>query len=332
VAYHNSRHFDEVSERLKSHTHQWVPCESMGDDELLKHLRADGIDVLIDLSGTTADGRSEVFAQRAAPVQVSYLGYPTTTGIPAMDFRISDPVIDPPGHEPYSTETVLHCASGMFCYRPDSHSDVGEPAHRRNGFVTFGSFNNIPKYSDQALALWSEVLKEVPHSRLLLKTKALGDPKVRDLLLKRFAQIGIGCDRLLLNPYRPDLLSHLELYREVDIALDTYPYNGATTTCEALWAGVPVVTLQGQTHTSRMGASILTSIGRTEWIAVDAKRFVEIAATLAAQPAELASFRENARAVMRASPLMDGVAHTRNFEDLLFQAWQARIAPTERCD
>lgn len=324
VAYHNSRQHDEVSERLKSHCSSWVACHTLTDDQLLRRIRRDQIDVLIDLSGPTADARSEVFAMRAAPVQVSYLGYPTTTGIPAMDFRISDASIDPPGQEAQSTEVVLRCASGMFCFRPDHAGDVGQPPVMRNGFVTFGSFNNVPKYSDRTLALWAQVLLATPGSRLLLKTKAVGDPEVQRLLRARFAELGLASERLLLNTWRPDLQSHLELYREVDVALDSFPYNGATTTCEALWAGVPVVTLRGQTHASRMGASILRALGRAEWIAADVPQFVDIARALADSPQALATFRASARDCMRASPLMAAAAHTREFEDLLFKAWEMR--------
>jgi predicted O-linked N-acetylglucosamine transferase (SPINDLY family) len=330
VAYHNTRHFDEMSERLKGYVSKWVPCKELSDEALVKRIRADGVDVLIDLSGLTSDGRAGVFAQRAAPVQVSYLGYPTTTGIPAMDFRISDAVIDPVGEEAHATEVVLRCARGMFCYRPDSDGDVGEPPHVRHGFVTFGSFNNLPKYSDQTLELWAAVLKAVPGSKLFLKTRALADEDLQRLLRERFAALGVGAERLLLNPWRPDLRSHLELYREVDIGLDTYPYNGATTTCEALWSGVPVVTLKGATHTSRMGASILRSLGHAEWVAADAQGFVELASSLARQPEVLAAFRAGARDEMRASALMDGAGHTRDFEDLLFQAWQQRCEAASR--
>jgi protein O-GlcNAc transferase len=333
TAYHSSRHFDEVSARLKACTDHWVPCASLSDAELLKRIRADAVDVLIDLSGATADGRPEVFAQRAAPLQCSYLGYPTTTGIAAMDVRISDWAIDPPGHERFSSETVLRCRDGMFCYRPDSDADVGEPPHLRNGFITFGSFNNLPKYSEETFTAWAEVLKQVPRSKLLIKTKALGDASIRHLVLERFAALGVAGERLIFNPWRPDLRSHLELYREIDIALDTFPYNGATTTCEALWAGVPVVSRQGLTHTSRMGTSILTALGRTEWIAADAPAFVAIASELARSPQVLAEFRANARRLMRESPLMNAAAHARDFEDLLFQAWQSRCeaapAPVE---
>jgi len=324
VAYHSSRVFDEVSARLKAHTQRWVACEALSDDDLVRRIRADAIDVLIDLSGTTADGRPEVFAQRAAPVQISYLGYPTTTGIPAMDYRISDAVIDPPGEEGHSTEQLLRCPDGMFCYRPDSTVEVGEPPLLRNGFVTFGSFNNLPKYSEQTLALWAEVLHAVPGSKLLLKAKALADAEVRQILGARLATHGIGSDRLVCNPWRPDLTSHLELYREIDIALDTFPYNGATTTCEALWAGVPVLSLRGRTHTSRMGASILTAIGRPDWVSESPAALAAAARRLAGDASALSAFRSDARRQLRSSPLLAGPAQTRHFEDLLFQAWEQR--------
>lgn len=322
-AYHNSQFFDEVSVRLRSHTDHWVPCASMTDDELLRKIRSDRIDVLIDLSGTTADGRPEVLAQRAAPMQVTYLGYPTTTGIPTVDFRVTDGLIDPVGNDANSTESLLRCFRTMFCYRPDSSPALGESPHLRNGYVTFGSFNNLTKVSECTLSLWAAVLKMVPCSRLLLKTKALADAEVQRVVYDRFLELGVPRDRLVLSPWRPDVRSHLEVYQDVDIALDTFPYCGATTTCEALWSGVPVITLRGRTHTSRMGASILCAVGHSEWIADSVEDYVALASTLARQSGALTAFRASAREQMQASALMDGAAFAQDFEDLLFQGWHA---------
>ncbi|MBY0367015.1 MAG: tetratricopeptide repeat protein, partial [Burkholderiaceae bacterium] len=252
-AYHNHRVHDEVSERLKAQVAQWRPCAGLSDEALWRLIRSDQIDVLIDLSGWTHHGRPEVLAWRAAPLQIAFLGYPTASAIPNIDFRISDAVIDPPDSAP--GDAVLRCAPSMFCYRPDTELAVGEPPCLRQGFITFGSFNNIPKWSPATLALWAEVLHAVPGSRLMVKTRALQDPGLREQVVQRFAALGIGTDRLQLEAHRDDLSHHLALYRDIDIALDCFPYNGATTTLEALWSGVPVIKLAGRSAAARMGAS-----------------------------------------------------------------------------
>lgn len=322
-AYHNARISDEVSARLRSHVDHWVPCAEMDDAALLARIRADAVDLLVDLSGHTAEARLGVFAARAAPLQATYLGYPTTTGVASIDLRLSDDTIDPPGHEAHNSERVLRLPGGMFCYRPDHDADPGEPPLRRNGFVTFGSFNVMAKVGEATLAQWAAALHRVPRSRLFLKTRALDQPGTCDALRRRLAALDIAPERLLLNPWRPDLGSHLELYREIDIALDTFPYNGATTSCEALWMGVPVLTRRGATHPARMGASLLTAIGRPQWIADDIEGFAARAAALAADGDALAAFRRGARAELRASALMDEAARAADFGRLLLQAWEA---------
>lgn len=323
IAYHTAHASDEVTARLKARTTAWVDAADLSDDDFAARIRGDGIDVLVDLSGHTADGRLAVFARRPAPVQMSYLGYPTTTGSSAIDYRLSDGVIDPIGCDTWSTETVLRFERGMFCYRPDAEPEVGPPPLQRNGHITFGSFNSFAKLSAKTLSMWAGVLHAVPGSRLYLKARSLGSSIVRSRLLQRLAALGIGAERLVLNAWRADLHSHLDVYREVDIGLDTFPFNGATTTCESLWMGVPVVTLHGATHVSRMGASILRSAGLDGWTATSVDEFIDLAAQHAAQPEALARFRAGARVQLRASALMDSLAHTANLERLILAACEA---------
>lgn len=324
-AYHTGTTSDDVTARLRACTDRWVDAAELTDDTLAERIRADGIDVLVDLSGYTADGRLAVFAQRPAPVQMSYLGYPTTTGMSAVDFRISDGVIDPLDAETWSSESILRCGRGMFCYQPEVEPDVGPlPAHS-NGHITFGSFNNLAKISEATLSLWAGVLLAVPGSKLCLKARALGAAVVRTRLVQRLAARGISEDRLLLNPWSSDLQTHLDVYRSVDIGLDTFPFNGATTTCESLWMGVPVVTLRGATHVSRMGASILQSAGLDGWTAASAGEFIELARLHATQPEALGRFRAGAREQLRASPLLDAAGHTADFEHLLRAACDGRL-------
>lgn len=325
TAYRSGGTSDEVTERLRAHTSAWVDAVDLTDNELARRIRDDGIDVLIDLSGHTAEGRLAVFAQRPAPVQMTYLGYPTTTGLSTIDYRISDHAIDPIGAEAWSTEALLRCERGMFCYRPEVEPEVGPLPALRNGYVTFGSFNNLAKVSDKTLSMWAGTLHAVPGSKLRLKARALRSKRVSSLLLKKMASLGITEDRLILNPWQADLQGHLGVYQEVDIALDTFPYNGATTTCESLWMGVPVITLCGRTHVSRMGLSILRSAGFEGWAATSVPRFIELSALHAARPEALAQFRSRARQQLRASALLNATAHAADFEALILAAWEEHM-------
>ncbi|MBY0468423.1 MAG: tetratricopeptide repeat protein [Burkholderiaceae bacterium] len=323
TCYHNLGWGDATTARLKSYGHRWVDCDGLSDDQLARQIQEDGIHLLIDLAGHTARSRLLMFSRGAAPVQLTYLGYPTISGVPANDFRITDAVIDPePTDLPaFASEAPLRLGRSMFCYRPDEQPPIGDAPCLRNGFVTFGSFNNIAKVTDHTLDAWAQALNAVPDSRLLLKAAAMAQPSNRDNIERFMAARGIAPDRLTLQPWISGKSTHLEMYNGIDIALDTFPYNGATTTCEALWMGVPVVSLRGRTHTSRMGASILHAIGKTEWVADSDARFVQIAAGLAADAAALSAWRQAARADLQQSGLFDERGFVVDFEQTLQRAW-----------
>lgn len=321
TCYHNLAWGDAVTERFKSHGHHWVECEGVSDEHLRRRIEADGIHVLIDLSGHTTNSRIFMFARASAPVQISYLGYPTISGVPAIDFRITDPVIDPGDMPPLASEQPLRLPRTMFCYRPDEHTPIGPPPARRAGHITFGSFNNIAKVSDHTLALWAQAMNAVPGSRLLLKSSSMAQASNRDNIERFMAERGVAADRLSLQPWIANKSSHLELYNEVDVALDPFPYNGATTTCEALWMGVPVVTRRGRTHTSRMGASLLLAIGRAEWVADSDADYVATIVRLAGDAEGRARWRLHAREALAASPLFDEAGFAQAFEAVLAQAW-----------
>ena len=325
LAYDTSPAGDDVTERLKVQVAGWVSAEAMSDDELAARISADGVHILVDLAGHTAGGRPGVLARRPAPVQISYLGYPTSTGLPAIGWRISDDIIDPGGEDICCDETVLRMPAGMFCYRPDTHLDVGPLPALRNGHITFGSFNNIAKMSPATLALWAGVLRAVPGSRLLLKARSLATPSLQHRLQAAFAAHGVAADRLRLESWADDLDGHLAVYREVDIALDTYPYNGATTTCEALWMGVPVLSLAGATHVSRAGASILHAAGLDDWVMYSADEFQAKACTVAHADAwqALALLRQDLRERLRASPQFNAQRQDDDLQALFERAWQA---------
>ena len=322
--YYNHHVQDPVTVRLQALGHPWRACSELTDGELLQQIEADRIDLLVDLSGHTQASRLSVMARRAAPVQLTYLGYPTLTGVPAIDFRISDRVIDPDDGARDGPEAVLHCAASMFCFRPEAAPEVRPVSPLEAGGVTFGSFNNAAKLSDRTLALWSAVLRAVPRSRLMLKSVSLGDTVNQHDIRAFMHARGIAPERLVFDPWRGGLTEHLSCYGDVDIALDTYPYNGATTSCEALWMGVPLVSRRGKTHASRMGASLLHAVGRGDWVADDDAGFVAIAAALAADAGGRSAWRRGARETLRRSPLMDHAGFTRGFESLLDAAWRRR--------
>lgn len=328
--YYNRAYGDATTRRLQALGHHWVEAEGLSDFELLQRVRADGIDILIDLTGHTAGGRLRVFAMGAAPLQISYLGYPTATGVRGMHHRLSDHIIDPGNMPGTGTEQALCLPHSMFCYSPPEAPAVRlEPPSRRGG-LTLGSFNNLAKLTDHTLALWAQVMQALPHSRLLLKAGAAADEANRRNIEAFMAQHGIEATRLDLRARVGERDDHLALYNEVDVALDTFPFNGATTTCEALWMGVPVVSLRGRTHTSRMGASILTAAGQQQWLANSDAEFVAKAVALAHDEPQRARWRSQARDTLRHNPLLDAPRFAADVEQLLVQAWQSQGSEAAR--
>jgi predicted O-linked N-acetylglucosamine transferase (SPINDLY family) len=323
-AYHGHEVEDEVSRRLRSHVTQWRTLVGLSDEEIARGIREDGIDILVDLNGHTAMNRLPVFARKPAPVQVTWLGYPNTTGLAAMDYRLTDRYADPPGMtERYHTEMLWRLPESFSCYRPpDAAPEVGDLPCGEHGVITFGSFNNRTKIGPETIALWARVLHSEPGSRLMLKGTGFDSEAVQEALRDAFRVHGIGDERLQLLGGRDSHAEHLRRYHAIDIALDPFPYNGTTTTLDALWMGVPVVTLEGQTHVSRVGVSLLTHLGLTEWIARSADEYVEIAARWAAREQRLAALRRELRARMVCSPLTDAPAFTRHLESAYRAMWE----------
>lgn len=324
--YHGRGHGDGMTEHLRGLGHHWVDTDAMSDEALARRIRADGIGVLVDLSGHTSGARLRVFGMGAAPAQVSYLGYPTHSGVQRIAHRISDHTIDPGDMPDIGCEKPLPLPRSMFCWRAPESPAIGPPPSMQRGHVTFGSFNNHAKISDRCLALWARVLQAVPRSRLLLKSASVADAVNRAELEAFMAQRGIGAERLDLRSRVADRCEHFETYNQIDIALDPFPYNGATTTCEALWMGLPVVTLAGSTHAGRMGASILQAAGRRCWVAHDEDRYVALAAGLAVDSDGRQAWREEARNQLARSELTDETGFARCFEAALEIAWSERAA------
>jgi protein O-GlcNAc transferase len=319
---------DDVTLRLSRLSPHYRDIHTLSDEQAAVQIQLDKIDILVDLSGHTADNRLPIFAHKPAPIQVSYLGYPGTTGLSTIDYRLTDGYADPPGMtESHHSEKLIRLPDTFLCFRPhlQSPSVTALPAIS-SGSITFGSFNNFSKMNAAIVELWSKLLHRVPNSQLLIKARSLNDPATRQRLLNAFADQGIAAERIQLHPGQPKIADHLQVYGRVDIALDTYPYHGTTTTCEALWMGVPVVTLAGNRHISRVGVSILNNIGLPELIAKTSDEYVEIAAKLANDRQGLAEMRATIRQRMLASPLMDAVKMTRNIETAYQQMWNAYVA------
>jgi predicted O-linked N-acetylglucosamine transferase (SPINDLY family) len=319
---------DEVTRRLRSRADQWRDIAGLGDERVAALIRADRIDLLVDLAGHTARNRLLVFARRPAPVQATWLGYPNTTGLAAIDFRVTDAVSDPPGQtEAWHTEALVRLDGPFSCYAPPAESPTVSPLPAlAAGHVTFGCLNNLAKVTPPTVALWAQLLGAVAGSRLLLKSAGLADAETAARLRAEFAGQGIDPARLDLRGAGQSVARHLAVYHEVDVALDPFPYNGTTTTCEALWMGVPVVTLAGDAHVSRVGASLLTHLDMPECIAEDPAAYVERARGLAGDLARLAALRAALRDRLRASPLCDGPGFTRKLEDAFRAMWRKKMS------
>jgi predicted O-linked N-acetylglucosamine transferase (SPINDLY family) len=311
---------DSVTTRLQGLADHWLVTVGLSDQQLAERIWIDGIDILVDLAGHSAANRLLVFARKPAPVQVTWLGYPNTTGLKAIDYRLVDAVTDPVGEaDALASETLVRLEDGFLCY--GGLRDGPEPTPPpcvKTGTVTFGSFNKPAKLSNVTFDAWAKLLSRLPQARMILKGKAFADAATRTLILARLSERGVAADRIELVAWLRGVAEHLALYRRVDIALDPFPFNGATTTCEALWMGVPVVTLKGQRHVARVGASLLTQIGLTDLIADSVDEYVEIAAALAGNPKRLDDLRRTLRPRMEIAH--NEVAFARKMERFMVRA------------
>ena len=323
-AYYNHAREDERTQELKPLFEEWRSIHGVSDDDTAAMIRRDGIDILIDLTGHTGHSRLSLFALKPAPVQISWIGYPNTTGLPTIDYRLTDEFADPSGSsDEFHTETLIRLPDCFLCYSPLREApEVVPPPVTECGNITFGSFNTRVKIGDETLALWRQVLTAVPNAKLVIKSAVgLSEQSGKDELLQKIKLAGIDTERVTLHSAPEALGDHLALYGTIDICLDTFPYHGTTTTCEALWMGVPVVTLAGESHVSRVGVSLLSNIGLQELIAHSAAEYVRIAAALARDPARLIELRATMRERMLASPLLDATSMARNLESALHQMW-----------
>jgi predicted O-linked N-acetylglucosamine transferase (SPINDLY family) len=304
TCYHSHDVEDQVTARLRQSADQWRTIADMDDETAAAVIRRDGIHILVEMAGHTAWNRLELLNLRPAPLQVTWLGYPHSTGLASVDYRISDGCADPLGSsELLHTEQLWRIAAPFLCFmQPENAPPVAPLPAERNGFVTFCSFNNFAKVNDEVIALWREILDELPEARLLLKSEVFAD----EVTAANIIQLsGLPRERLILIGTTPDRGAHLALYGQVDIALDTFPYNGTTTTCEALYMGVPVVTLRGEHHAARVGGTLLEAVGTPELMAENRANYVAAAVSLAQDLPKLRQLRAGLRGMLEGSALMD---------------------------
>ncbi|MFQ5469338.1 MAG: sulfotransferase domain-containing protein [Gammaproteobacteria bacterium] len=330
VCYSNSKVDDDVTKNIKKSCHLFAKIYNLTDEELAQRIVDDEIHMLIDLSGHTGDSRVSVMRYKPAPVQITYLGYPNTTGLGSVDYRITDHFSES-GKQKY-TEQLIYMPESFICFGEFNDREISsELAAKRNGYITFGSFNNVGKITPTAIRVWSEILNRVEGSRLIVKSGNVEQSQIQKNVINEFAKYGIHEDRLELRGYHVEKNNHLDYYNEVDIALDTFPYNGTTTTCEALWMGVPVLTLVGDVHAQRVSYSILKNIGIEEIIAYSEEQYIDIALQLANDIERLEKLHKLIPVQLKSSILCDPDRFTRQLETLYQDAWKEKmsVAPWE---
>lgn len=320
--YANQSDVDGISDHFRKHSAGWKQVPTVNDAQLTDMIRADGIDILVDLAGHTSGNRLGVMGRRPAPVQVTYLGYPNTTGLSAIDYWITDGIADPIDQPMYSTETILRLPGCFCCFRPSADVPAVAPAPCvANGHVTFGLLHKMAKYNPMMLDLWTKVLDAVPQSKLLVHRDSL-DKSVQERLLREFTTRGIDAGRIEFDKRSAKEGAHYATYGRIDISLDSLPWSGHTTSCESMWMGVPFITMRGKTHAGRMAASILQTVGVEELIAEDSAQFVRIAVDLAGDVERIKRYRTELREKLRGSALFDAKTFTRGLEAAYRQMWR----------
>jgi predicted O-linked N-acetylglucosamine transferase (SPINDLY family) len=321
-AYTTQAKEDELTDRIKPYFAKWQKLSGLFSDAA-QLIYQDNIHVLIDLSGHTSNNVLPLFACKPAPVQCTWLGLPTTTGIKEIDYIIGDPIATPMEDAAHFSEKIWQLPETYICLnKPDINLDVNALPVIKNNFITFGSFNNLTKVNDFTIKLWSDILKSVPNSKLLLKSRQLKDSGVIEITLNRFAEHGIELNRLILKGPTETREDHLITYHEVDIALDTFPYPGVTTSAEALWMGVPVLSMQGYHFLSRTANSIAYNAGLSDWIATDENNYIDKAVKFADNINQLSILRQVLRNQIKDSSLFNTSQFARHFENALWAMWE----------
>ena len=318
---------DWATEEIRDLSEGWRDIAHTTDEVVALIVEREGIDILVDLAGHMNGNRLRVFAKKPAPVQISWLGYPGTTGLPTIDYRLVDAITDPEGEaDSWHSEQLVRLPGCFLCYQPPAEPITpGPPPCQRTGRFTFGSFNNPAKLNPPLLAIWATILKDVPGSRLLLKGKHLDNPKVQATLTRVFSDHGLDGTRLSFSPYLPSPGEHLALYNDIDLCLDPFPYNGTTTTLEALWMGVPVLTLLGPRHAGRVGASLLHSLGLPGLITDTPQAYIKTAIHLASDTSPLVPRGEALRRQLLKAEVCNPQLFAQRVEAIYDRAWQRAV-------
>jgi predicted O-linked N-acetylglucosamine transferase (SPINDLY family) len=310
---------DAVTAIVRNHVDRWRDVALLGDEQLADRVRADSIDILVDLASHSGHNRLLTFARKPAPVQVSYLAYCSTTGVDAIDYRVTDRFLDPPGESTHYIETSLHLPNCYWCYcAPPLRNSVPPTTQRLPGPPTFGCLNNFAKVTDITLELWTRLLRRVPEARLLVYARA---ETHRDRVRRALREARVEESRAAFVGHQP-LADYLATYRLIDVALDPHPYGGGTTTCDALWMGVPVVSLAGRTAVSRAGSTLLANVGLERLVARNEEQYVELAAALIRDASALAALRRELRERIESSPVMDAKRFARDLETAFRRVWR----------
>jgi protein O-GlcNAc transferase len=322
IAYTTSQKSDSTTTRIKSCFAGWKSIYGISDEAAAKLIHNDGVHVLIDISGHTGHNRLPVFAWKPAPVQVSWLGYFATTGVAEIDYLLADGVGVPKSQRQYFTESIWYLPDTRLCFTaPDLNLPVAPLPALSNGTITFGCFQTLAKINDNVLAVWGSIFSSLPNALLRIQSNQLGEPAYKEQLGQRLKRFGINPARMILHEVI-NRENYLAAHAEVDVILDTFPYPGGTTTCEALWMGVPTLTLAGEGLLGRQGASLLTAAGLEDWIAANKEEYITKAITLAGDLQKLSTLRAKLRQQVLASPMFDAPRFARNFEDALMGMWQ----------
>ncbi|MEZ6242664.1 MAG: tetratricopeptide repeat protein [Phycisphaerales bacterium] len=330
-AYSTTLSPDDMTERLRGLTDLWRDAGELDDGALAERIRQDRVDVLVELSGHFSGHRLGVMALCPAPVQATYLGYPNTTGLTRINARLVDERTDPQGADRFATESLVRLAGCFLCYAPSPEAPGADEATSplpmaAAGHVTLGSFNDLKKLSPTTLDLWSRIMRELPTTRLILKNRGFDTPALRARVASMLRERGVDEQRVEIIPHVRSMREHLAVYDRIDLALDTFPYHGTTTTCEAAWMGVPTLTLAGKTHAGRVGVSLNTTLGLDGFIATTPDEYVSKAVTLAGDAGRLAEVRRGLRTRMSRSPLCDRPGFARRLEGAYRELWRAWCA------
>jgi len=302
----------------------WRPIESLDTKTVAEQIRADGVDILIELAGHTAGNRLNVMALKPAPVQITWIGYPNTTGLDTIDYRFTDALVDPVNTTQKFTEKLIRLPHCFLCYTPiDDAPPVSSAPCLTNGYITFGSFNNLAKMTKTVFDTWSKILLQVPQSRFVIKSKSFASEKVKNKIWGLFQKGGIDTSRIDLIRIFPNTRDHLTSYSLMDFSLDTFPYAGTTTTCEALFMGVPVITLQGNCHAANVGVSLLSQIeDQEQFIAKNIEEYINKATELANNAGKIQELRQSLRQKMLDSYLCNTTSFSKNVEEIYHKVWK----------